>query len=68
MKNEVVKSFYLTLPRFEDKFLRRCSKCGNETIFIRRCCGDNEVWRCEKCEYVEKEVNQNIWYYYIWAK
>jgi predicted RNA-binding Zn-ribbon protein involved in translation (DUF1610 family) len=51
--------------RFE---VKKCPVCGEEMLHLRRCCGDNEVWRYESCNYVEKEVDEKIWYYYIWAK
>lgn len=63
----MTKSVHLSFQSFEVD-VKKCPNCGNEMIFIRKCCGDNEVWRCENCEYIEKELNQNIWYYYIWAK
>ncbi|MEN3037579.1 MAG: hypothetical protein ABDI07_00230 [Candidatus Kryptonium sp.] len=63
----MTKFIHLTFQAVKEEAMR-CPRCGSEMLFIRRCCGDNEVWRCEKCEYVERESNQNIWYYYIWAK
>jgi predicted RNA-binding Zn-ribbon protein involved in translation (DUF1610 family) len=68
MKNEAIKKS-VVLNFIEVRFeVKKCPVCGEEMLHLRRCCGDNEVWRCESCNYVEKEVDEKIWYYYIWAK
>ncbi|CUT02729.1 hypothetical protein [Candidatus Chrysopegis kryptomonas] len=68
MRSELTKYVYLNFQRFEMQEGKNCPKCGEKMFFIRRCCGDNEVWVCENCNYTDKEISQNIWYYYIWAK